>query len=146
MDAADLGEEEAEVVVQLGRGADRRARGPDRVLLLQRDRGADVLDAVHVGPVEALQEHAGVGRERLDVAPLAFGEERIEREGRLARSRDSGDDGEPVVGDVDGDVLQVVLPGSLDAEPYRLRHSDGPPEMESLLDGPNAFNSVRSRV
>ncbi len=143
VDPADLGEEETEVVVQLGRGAHGGPRGAHRVLLLERDGGTDVLDPVHVRPVEPLQEHARVRRQRLDVAPLAFREEGVEREGRLARPRDPGDHGEPVVGNVDGDVLQVVLPGSLDAEPHRLGHSSGPPEMESLLDGPRAFNSER---
>jgi hypothetical protein len=145
--AADLGEEQAQVVVQLGGGAHRGARGAHRVLLLERDGGPDVLDAVHVGPIEALQEHAGVGGQRLDVAPLAFCEERVEGQGGLARAGDPGDHGDAVVGNVDGDVLQVVLPGSLDPEPDGLGHSSDPPEMGSLRDGPGAFNSaVRGRT
>jgi hypothetical protein len=146
VDPADLGEEQAQIVMELGGGAHRRARGAHRVLLLQRDGGADVLDPVHVRTVEPLQEHAGVRGERLDVPPLPLREEGVERERRLARAGDAGDDGEPVVGDVDGDVLQVVLPGSLDAEPPRLGHSITPPEMESLLDGPGAFNSRRPAI
>jgi hypothetical protein len=129
------------VVVQLGGGTHRGARGADRILLLERDGGPDVLDAVHVRAVEPLQEHAGVGRERFDVAPLPLREEGIEGQRRLARSGNPGDDGDAVVGDVDGDVLQVVLPGSFDPEPHRLGHSSGPPEMESLLDRCGAFNT-----
>ena len=130
--AADLGEEETEVVVELGGRAHRGARGAHGVLLLEGDGRADVLDPVHVGPVEPLEEHARVGGERLDVAPLTLGEDRVEGEGGLARARDARDDGDAVVGDGQGNVLQVVLPGSLDPEPEGLRHSVRPPEMESL--------------
>src|SRR4029434_5315200 len=65
----------------------------------------------------------------------------VEDQRRLARAGDSRDDGDAVVGDVDGDVLQVVLPGSLDPEPHGLGHSSDPPEMESLLDRCRGFNS-----
>src|SRR6266851_5552935 len=115
-----------------GGRAHRGARGANGVLLLEGDGGADVLDPVHVGPVEPLEEHARVGGEGLDVAPLTLGEDRVEGEGGLARARDARDDGDAVVGDGQGNVLQVVLPGSLDPEPEGLRHSVRPPEMESL--------------
>ena len=62
MDAADLGVEQPQVVGQLGGGADRRAGRPHGVLLLERDRGPDVLDEIDVGPVDALEEHPRVAR------------------------------------------------------------------------------------
>ena len=123
VDAADLRVQQAQVVVHLGGGAHRGARRAHGVLLLERHGGPDVLDAVHVGPVEPVEEHARVGRERLDVAPLALGEQGVEGERGFARAGDAGDDGEPVVGNVERDVLQVVLAGSLDPEPRGLGHS-----------------------
>ena len=132
VDAADLREEQAQVVVHLRGGAHRGARRAHGVLLLERDGGTDVLDPVDVGPVEPLEEHARVGGERLDVAPLALGEQGVEGERGFPRSRDARDHGHPVVGNVDRDVLQVVLAGSLDAEPRGLRHSPTPPEVESV--------------
>src|SRR5712692_1863262 len=134
VDAADLGEEQTQVVVKLGGRAHGGARGAHRVLLLQRDGGADVLDPVDVGPIETLEKHARVGGERLDVPPLPLSEDGVKGEGGLARARDARDDGDAVVGAGQGDVLQVVLPGSLDPEPEGLRHSVRPPEMESLPD------------
>jgi hypothetical protein len=124
VDAPDAAEEQAEVVVELGRGAGGRPGGAHGVLLLERDGGPHVLDAVHVGAIHPLEEHAGVGRERLHVPPLPFGEERVERERRLARSGHPRDHRDLVVGDRERDVLEIVLPGSLDAEPRRLRHSN----------------------
>ena len=117
VDLSDLRVEQAEVVVDLGGGPHDRARRPHRVLLLEGDRGPDVFDPVHVGPVDALEEQAGVGGEGLDVAPLPLGEDRIERERRLAGAGDAGDDGHPVVRDGEGNVLEVVLPRSVDPEP-----------------------------
>jgi hypothetical protein len=124
VDAADLREEEAQVVVELRGRAHRGAGRAHRVLLLDGDGRAYVLDAVHVRPVHALEEHARVRREGLDVPPLAFREEGVEGEGGLAGARHAGDHGHAVVGDGDGHVLQVVLLGSFDAEPRGLRHFD----------------------
>src|SRR6266540_2208190 len=112
VDVADLRVEQPEVVVDLGGGADRRARRPDRVLLLQGHRRADLLDLVHVGTVDPLEEHPGVGREGLDVTPLALGEERVESERGLTGAGHPGHDGEAVVGDLERDVLEVVLSGA----------------------------------
>ena len=132
VNAADLRVEQPQVVVDLGRGADRGARGPDRVLLLQGHGRADLLDTIDVGAIDPIEEHPRVGRQRLDVAPLPLGEERVEGQGGFAGAGDAGDDGEPIVGNLEGDVLEVVLAGSLDPEPRGLGHSKRPPEKESL--------------
>src|SRR3989304_1325994 len=57
--AAGPGEQEAEVVVDLGDGADGRARVLARRLLLDRDRGGETLDRVDVGLVHLLEGLAG---------------------------------------------------------------------------------------
>ena len=113
---AAVGEEQAQRVVNLGLRSDRRAGVANPVLLLQRDRRRHRLDGVHVGPVQPLQELPGVGRERLGIPALALGVERVEGQRRLAGPRDPGDDGQPRERDLDRDVLEVVSPGSLDAD------------------------------
>ena len=75
---ADAGVEEAEVVVDLGDGAHCRARVARGGLLVDRHRGREALDEVDVRLVHLPQEHAGVGGQRLHVAPLALGEDRVE--------------------------------------------------------------------
>jgi hypothetical protein len=65
-------------------------------------------DDVDVGLVHQLQELARVRRQALDVAALALGVQRVERQARLARSRQARDDDEPVPRDVEVDVLEVV--------------------------------------
>jgi hypothetical protein len=76
-------EEQAQVVVDLGDGADGGARVVARVLLLDRDRRRQPLDEVHVGLLHQPEELARVRRQRLDVAALPLGVDRVERERRL---------------------------------------------------------------
>ena len=60
------------------------------------------------------EELAGVGGERFDVPPLAFGVQRVERERRFPGAGDAGDDHELVPGDRDADIFEVVLAGTFD--------------------------------
>ena len=122
-----VGEEKPERVVNLRLRPDRRARVADAVLLFQGDRRRDRFDRVHVRPVEALQKLPGVRRERLRVAPLALGVERVEGQRGFPRARYAGDDRQPGERNLDRDVLEVVGPGSLDAD------RDGPWRKATLL-------------
>ena len=120
---ADARPEQAQVVVDLGDRADRRARVVRRRLLLDRDRRRQPLDRVDVGLAHLLEELARVGRQRLDVAALPLGVDRVEGERRLPRARQPGDDDQLVARDLDVDVLEVVLARALDDD---LVHRPGP--------------------
>ena len=109
---ADAGVEQAQVVVDLGDGADRRARVAGRRLLVDGDGRRQTLDEVDVGLVHLAEELPGVDAERLDVAPLALGVDGVERQGGLARAGQPGEDDELVARQLDADVLQVVLAGA----------------------------------
>ena len=93
---ADARPQQAQVVVDLGDRADRRARVARRRLLVDRDRRRQALDRVDVGLVHLPQELPRVGAQRLDVAALALGVDRVEGERRLARARQPRDDHERV--------------------------------------------------
>ena len=108
--------QQAQVVVDLGHGADRRARVAARRLLVDRDRRAEAVDRVDVRLLHHLEELARVGGERLDVAPLALRVDRVEGQARLAGAREPGDGDERVPRQRDGDVLEVVLAGAVDDE------------------------------
>ena len=109
---ADGGVEEAEVVVDLGDGADGGAGAAAGGLLLDGDGGAEAVDGVDVGPLHLVEELAGVGGEGLDVAALALGVDGVEGERGFARAGEAGDDGQGVARDGDVDVAEVVLAGS----------------------------------
>ena len=113
---ADAREQQPEVVVDLGDRADRRARVAVGRLLVDRDGRRQALDEVDVGLVHLPEELPGVGRQRLDVAALALGEDRVEGERGLARPGEPGEDDEGVAGQVERDVLEVVLASATDDE------------------------------
>ena len=112
--AADARVEQAQVVVDLGHRPDRRARVARGRLLVDRDRRREPVDRVDVGLLHHLQELARVRGEALDVAALALGVDRVERERGLARSGQPGDTDEGVPRQPDVDVLEVVLAGPVD--------------------------------
>ena len=114
MGDADLCEEQAEVIDDLGRGADRRACPADRIALLDGDRRREMPDPVHRRPRHALEKLPRVGRKRGDIAALSLGVERVKGEARFSRARDAGHDRERTQRDRPGDPLQVVGAGVLD--------------------------------
>ena len=114
---ADPGEQEPEVVVDLGDRADGRARVPARALLVDRDRRRQAVDLVDVGLLHLAEELAGVGAQALDVAALPLGVDRVEGEAALAAPGQPGDHDEPVARERDGDVLEVVLACAANDDP-----------------------------
>ncbi len=114
---ADPGVEQAEVVVDLGDGADGGARVAGGGLLVDRDGRGEPLDEVDVGLVHLAEELPRVGRQRLDVAPLPLGEDRVEGETRLARPGQPGEHDHRVARQVQIDVAQVVLTCTTNDQP-----------------------------
>ena len=106
---ADGGIEQAEVVVDLGDGADGGAGAAAGGLLLNGDGGRQAFDGVDIGAFDLIEKLAGVGGKRFDVAALALGVDGVEGERAFARSGESGDDGQRVAGDAHIDVAQVML-------------------------------------
>ena len=113
---ADARPEQAHVVVDLGDRADRRARVAVRRLLVDRDGRAQALDEVDIRAVDLPEELARVRRQRLDVAALALGEDRVEGEARLAGARQAREDDQGVARDLEIHVLQVVDPSTSNAQ------------------------------
>ena len=114
---ADVGEEQPQIVVDFGNGADSRTRVGTRGLLLDRDRRRQALDEVHVRLFHLFEELPGVRRQRLDVPPLPFRVDRVEGERGLAGSRETGDDHQLVAREIHVDVLQVVHAGPAHRDP-----------------------------
>ena len=109
---ADARVQQAQIVVDLGDRADGRARVLRGRLLLDRDRRRQAVDRIDVGLLHQLQELARIGRQALDIAPLALGIDRVEGERGLARARQAGDHDQLVARDLDIDVLEIVLAGA----------------------------------
>ena len=109
--------------------------------LADGDRRRDAVDPVGVGLVELFEELAGVGREGLDVPPLALGIERVERQRTLARPADAGQDDQPVERQVEVDPLEVVDPDPSEPDASRRdgvnRPCSAPPRVARPVDGGN---------
>ncbi len=71
---------------------------------------------VDVGLLHHLEELARVRGERLDVAALPLGVDRVEGERGLTGAREPGDADQAVPRQTDGDVLEVVLASAVDNE------------------------------
>ena len=102
--------------VGVGDRADRRAGVGAHALLVDDDRGRQPVQDVDLGPVQRRQEPLHERAVGLVDQPLRLRGDGAEHQRRLARSRDAGEHGQPALGDLDADVLQVVLPGALDAD------------------------------
>ena len=77
--------QQLQVVGELGHRAHRRARRAHRIGLVDRDRRRNAFDPVDLRLVHPVEELPRVRRERLDVAPLSFGVQRVEDRGLPTR-------------------------------------------------------------
>ncbi len=106
---ADPRPQQAHVVVDLGDGADGRARILRGGLLLDRDRRRQAVDLVDVRLLHHLQELARIGRQRFDVAALALGIDGVEGERGFAGAGQAGEHHQLVARNFQVDVLEIVL-------------------------------------
>ncbi len=120
-DLAGAGIDESEGIVNLGDRADRAPSRLPSVPLAQGDRRRDAFDAIGVGFIELRQKLSGVGRKRLDIAALAFGVQRVDRQRALARAADTRDGDQAGDGQVEVDGLQVVRTEAADEDEARCR-------------------------
>ena len=113
---AELREEQAQKVIHLGDCGDGGFPSAARDALLDGDARRQAGDAIHVGLLKLLDELPRVRRHHIEEAPLPLGKKQIERERAFPRSAEAGDDHELIARDGEGDVLQVVLARSVDAD------------------------------
>src|SRR6187401_2684835 len=113
---AEAGVEDAQVVVDFGHSTDGRAPALARGLLLDADGRRQAADMFDLRLLHLPEELPGVGGQRLDVAALPFGIDRVECQRTLARAARSAAHGHLFAWHGDADVLQVVLLGALDRE------------------------------
>ncbi len=88
---------------------------------------------VDIGLLHHFEELAGVGREAFDIAPLAFGVDRIEGERGFARTRKAGEHDKGVTRDFEVHVFEIVLARAPDVN--RLHQGGGRGCGRGLLRG-----------
>ena len=102
--------EQTQEVVDLGNRADGRTGILVGRLLFDGHHGAETRDLVHVGTLHRPHELTRIGRERLHVATLPLGVDRVERERRFARTRKARYDNQFAARNLQIDILEVVDP------------------------------------
>src|SRR5579862_8707609 len=80
---------QAEVIVNLRDGAHGGSGAAAGGLLLYGNGWAEALNGVHVRPLHLVEELARVSGKGLNVAPLAFGINNVERQARFAGAAQS---------------------------------------------------------
>ncbi len=101
--------EQAQVIVNFRDRSHGRAGAAAGRFLLDGDGRAESLNRVHVGPLDLVEELPRVSRQRLYVAPLPLGIDRVEGKRALARAAEARDHRERVARDAHVDVAQIVL-------------------------------------
>ena len=113
---AQAGVEQPQIIVDLGDSGHRAARVVRAGPLIDRDRRLQTFDQIDVGPFELMEELASVDREAFDILPLPFGIEGVEGQRTLAGAADTGEHHEPIAGQIEIEVLQVVHPRAANAD------------------------------
>ena len=113
---ADARPQKPHVVVDLGDGADRRARIFRGRLLLDRDGRREAVDLIDVRLLHHLEELPRIGRQAFDIAALALGIDGVEGERGFAGARKAGEHHELVARDVEIDIFQIMLARAADGD------------------------------
>ena len=80
MRLADMRVKQAQVIINLRGRGDDRTRAAAGASLLNRNRGRQAFDEIHVRFLQLVEKLARVGGKRLDIFALALGVNRVERE------------------------------------------------------------------
>ena len=84
--------------------------------LLDGDGRRESFDVIHIGLVHLPEELPRIRRQRLDIAPLSLGIDRVKGERGLALTGQTGEDDHRVARQVQVHALEIVLAGPTDDE------------------------------
>ena len=100
------------IIINLRHRPHRRARVAVGGFLVNGNSRGQPLDALHIRLLHLPQKLPGIGRQRLHISPLPLGVDGIEGQGGLARTRKARQHHQFISGDIQGNVLQIMLIGS----------------------------------
>jgi hypothetical protein len=122
---ADRRVEQAEVIVDFGYGADRRARAAAGGLLFNGNCGAETVNRIDIRPFHLIQKLARVRGEGFDVAPLPFRINRVKSQGRFAGAAQTRNYGNRITGNLNIDIFQVVLARAMHCDTVQHKEKKG---------------------
>ena len=139
--SAELHVQQTHEVIDLGQRCDRALATATAGALLDRNGWRNAEDGIDIRSRGGLHELSRIGIKGFEITTLAFAEDDVERERRLARTRDARDDREPIAWQLDVDVLQVVLASTVNADRVRTRRPHG--QLRDLRLGNRRLPSTR---
>ena len=116
------GEQQAHERIDVGIGSHRGPGILRRFLLVDDHRDRKSLDLVHMRTPVLGQILLHKGRESVVEFPPGLGGDGVQHQRTLPGARNAGENGDLVFGNVQGNVLEVVLPGTPDAD-HICRHA-----------------------
>ena len=122
---ASTGKQESHVVVNLRDRIHGRARVVRRRFLLNRNRRRQPLNHIHIGLVHQLQKLPSVGGQTLHITALPLGIQRVKRQGRFTRTRESRNHHELIARNIKINVFKVVRPRPTDRNVRHRRWATG---------------------
>ncbi|MCE8468015.1 hypothetical protein LZ189_02915, partial [Rhodovulum sulfidophilum] len=115
MRLADAGKKQTQEGVDLGGGADRGSTVSAKTTLIDNDRCRQVLKPVRVRLAMMRKPVAHEARIGFGQLALGFSGDGVEQKRRLPRAGDSGENHDPPLGDLDGQIPEIVRAGAQDA-------------------------------
>ena len=123
---ADERPQQLGIVGDFRRGGDGAARTAGPGALLDREHGRQTVDEIDIGALQLVEHLPRLRRQALHVFPVALGVNRVEGQGRFARTARAGDDHELAARNAQLEVLQVVLTRAFDVDVGRSLHGTDP--------------------
>ena len=120
---ADTGEQQTQIVVNLGHGAHSRARVFRRGFLFDGNGGAETADVIHIRFFHHIKELAGIGRQALDIAALSLGIDRIKGQGRFPRPRQTRNHHQLIARNIHVDAFEVVFARAAHFDVFKFGHT-----------------------
>jgi hypothetical protein len=102
----------SEIIVNFSGGGHCRAGIAAGASLFNRDSRGQACNIGDRRFLHLFEELAGVGAERFDIFPSAFGVNRVECERAFARAADTGDYYQLIAGNIQIDIFEIVLGGT----------------------------------
>ena len=142
---AHASEQQAQVVINLSYGTNRRPGILGRRLLIDRHGRRQAVNRIQIRLIHLAQKLARIAGKALDIATLALGIDGIERQRTLTRTGKAGNDHELVARNRDIDIAQVVLTRTANND-RSIRHGSSLPPTHRITLSVSLAHSTRTGV
>ena len=106
---AEFGKKEPEELMDLGDGGNRGFSTTSGDALLDGDTGRKALNPIDIGFFKLIDKLPGVRGHAVEKAALSLGKKNVESQGRFTTAAQARDHDQLVTGNIQGDILEIML-------------------------------------